>query len=48
MELGVDAKIMGEIVGHQSERITQHYQHVSSAAARDAMNKLGAHFSLTV
>jgi site-specific recombinase XerD len=46
MELGVDAKIIGEIVGHQSERITQRYQHVSSAAARDAMNKLGEHWAI--
>jgi integrase len=46
MELGVDAKIIGETVGHQSEAVTRRYQHVSSAAARDAMTKLGSHFSL--
>jgi site-specific recombinase XerD len=34
MELGVDAKIIGEIVGHQSEAITRRYQHMSSATAR--------------
>lgn len=46
MELGVDAKIIGEIVGHQSEAITRRYQHVSSSAARDAMDRLGSHFAL--
>lgn len=46
MELGVDAKIIGEIVGHQSEAVTRKYQHVSSAAAREAMDKLGSHFAL--
>ena len=45
MELGVDARIIGEIVGHASEEITRHYQHVSSDAAREAMNRLGNHFS---
>ncbi|ARC56038.1 Tyrosine recombinase XerD [Frondihabitans sp. 762G35] len=45
MELGVDAKIIGEIVGHQSEAVTRRYQHVSSAAARDAIGQLGAHFA---
>jgi integrase len=45
MELGVDARIIGEIVGHASEEITRHYQHVSSAAAREAMDRLGRHFS---
>jgi integrase len=45
MELGVDARIIGEIVGHVSEDVTRHYQHVSSAAARDAMDRLGKHFA---
>jgi integrase len=45
MELGVDARIIGEIVGHASEEITRHYQHVSSDAARAAMDRLGAHFA---
>ena len=45
MELGVDAKIIGEIVGHASEAVTRGYQHVSSAAAREAMDKLGTHFA---
>lgn len=44
--LGVGAKIIGEIVGHQSEAATRRYQHVSSAAAREAMDRLGSHFSL--
>jgi site-specific recombinase XerD len=46
MELGVDAKIIGEIVGHQSEAVPRRYQHVPSAAARDGMDKLGSHFAL--
>ncbi len=46
MELGVDAKIIGEIVGHQSEAVKRRYQHVSSKAAREAMEKLGSHFRL--
>ncbi|MEB0286763.1 site-specific integrase [Cryobacterium sp. 10I1] len=45
MELGVDARIIGEIVGHASDEITRRYQHVSSAAARDAMDRLGTHFA---
>jgi integrase len=45
MELGVDAKVVAEIVGHVSEEITRkHYQHVTSALAQDAMGKLGQHF----
>jgi integrase len=44
MELGVDARIVGEIVGHASTRITNRYQHVSSAAARAAMESIGGHF----
>lgn len=45
MELGVDQKIIGEIVGHASEQITQRYQHVSAHAARDAMLRLGTQFA---
>ena len=45
MELGVDVRIIGEIVGHASEEITRQYQHVSSAAAREAMERLGTHFA---
>lgn len=44
MELGVDAKIIGEIVGHASTQITQRYQHVSSTAAEAAMAAIGSHF----
>lgn len=45
MELGVDAKVIGEIVGHVDTKTTRRYQHVSSAAARSALEALGAHFS---
>jgi integrase len=45
MELGVDAKIIGEIVGHVSESTTRGYQHVSTPAAREAMARIGAHFA---
>jgi integrase len=45
MELGVDAKIIGEIVGHASEQTTRRYQHVSSPVAREAMGRLGEHWS---
>lgn len=45
MELGVDAKIVGEIVGHVDEKTTRRYQHVSSPAARDAMGRLGEHYA---
>jgi hypothetical protein len=41
MELGMEARIIGEIVGHIPEDVTRHFQHVSSAAARDAMGRLG-------
>lgn len=42
MEAGVDAKVVGEIVGHGSVAMTQAYQHVSSQLAKDAMGKLDA------
>jgi integrase len=45
MELGVPNKIIGEIVGHQSEKVTLGYQHVSTPAARDAMERVGEHFA---
>lgn len=45
MELGVDARVVGEVVGHTSTRTTNRYQHVSSAAAQAAMEALGGHFS---
>ena len=42
MEAGIDAKVIGEIVGHSSARITRDiYQHTSSALARDAMRRFG-------
>ena len=44
MELGVDAKVIGEIVGHVNVRTTRGYQHVSSAEARKALEAIGAHF----
>lgn len=44
MELGVDAKIIGEIVGHATTQVTQRYQHVSSDAAKAAMEAIGTHF----
>lgn len=44
MELGVDAKVIGEIVGHVDVRTTRGYQHVSSAEARKALEAIGTHF----
>lgn len=44
MELGVDPKVIGEIVGHVDVKTTRGYQHVSSAEARKALEALGAHF----
>lgn len=42
MQAGVDAKIIGEIVGHSAERITREsYQHSTTAMAVDAMRRLG-------
>jgi integrase len=46
MELGVDTKIVAAIVGHVDEDLTRRrYQHVSSDAARAAMEALGGHFA---
>lgn len=45
MELGVDAKIIGEIVGHVTVRTTRGYQHVSSPAARKALEAIEARFT---
>lgn len=42
MEAGVDAHVVGEIVGHGSVAVTRGYQHVSSALAREAMGRLAA------
>lgn len=44
MELGVDTKVIGEIVGHVDTKTTRRYQHVSSAEARKALEALGTHF----
>ncbi len=44
MELGVPPKIAAEIAGHADVAVTDRYTHVSSAAAHDAMAKLGQHF----
>lgn len=42
LEAGVDAKIVGEIIGHGSIAVTrQSYQHVSSELAKTSMGKLG-------
>lgn len=42
MEAGVDAKVIGEIVGHSTVAITRGtYQHVSSSLAMDAMKRFG-------
>ncbi|MEO5920456.1 MAG: tyrosine-type recombinase/integrase [Pseudolysinimonas sp.] len=45
IELGVPLKVIGEIVGHQAERTTEGYHHVSSAAAVEAMAGVGARFA---
>lgn len=45
MELGVPSKVIGEIVGHASVRITERYQHVSSKEAQAAMAAIGGHFA---
>jgi len=45
MELGVDARVIGEIVGHASVQTTARYTHVSSQQARIALEALGANFA---
>lgn len=45
MELGVDARVIGEIVGHASVQTTGRYTHVSSQQARAALEALGTHLS---
>lgn len=45
MELGVDARVIGEIVGHASVQTTSRYTHVSSQQARTALEALGTHLS---
>lgn len=45
-ELGIPAKVIGEIIGHSTEEITdRHYLHVSDPQARAAMEALGGHWS---
>jgi integrase len=42
MQAGVDAKVVAEIVGHSTERITREtYQHTTTALAREGMRRLG-------
>lgn len=48
MELGVEPKIIGEVVGHGTERVTRGYQHVSSAASRSAIEALSDRFRLGI
>lgn len=45
MELGVDAKVIGEIIGHVNVRTTRGYQHVSSSEARRALEAIDSHFA---
>ena len=44
-ELGVDPRVIGEIVGHASLQITQRYTHISSDKARAALEALGDNFA---
>lgn len=45
MELGVPPRVIGEIVGQATQRITEEkYQHVSSEAARSAMTAISTRF----
>lgn len=48
MELGVDARVIGEIVGHASVQTTRRYTHVSSQQARTALEALGENFQLAI
>jgi integrase len=45
MELGVSPTVVGEIVGHMSERTTAGYTHVSSTQERKALEAIAAHFA---
>ena len=42
LTLGVDQRVVMQILGHNSAAITQHYQHVDVTMARDALGRLGA------
>lgn len=48
MELGIDAKIIGDIIGHEQVKTTRGYQHTSSIAARDAATQVGDKFALAL
>lgn len=45
-ELGYDAVVIGEIVGHGSVQVTRDYQHVSSPMVRQAAEDLGKRLAL--
>lgn len=45
MALGIDTKVISEILGHSSVVVTRGYQHVNLAQARAAMSALGAHLT---
>ena len=42
LAVGVDQRVVMQILGHSSAAITQHYQHVDLTMARDALTRLGA------
>jgi site-specific recombinase XerD len=47
MEAGVDAKVVGEIIGHSDVQLTRGtYQHVSTDLARQGIQKLGTLLAL--
>lgn len=46
MELKVPDKVIGAILGHSTVAVTQAYQHVDLALARDAMDRLGVMLAL--
>lgn len=45
MELGIDTKVIGSVIGHADEKTTRGYQHVSDQLARSASNAVGGHFA---
>lgn len=45
MELGVDAKVIGSMIGHVDAKTTQHYQHVSDELASSEMRKQETHYA---
>lgn len=45
LELGIDVKTIGVIVGHQSEAITRRYQHVNDLLARSATDQLATAYA---